>query len=461
MSAPRRSGAEQLLPLSELRPDGAVARLRGRVRYVVVLGCSPGAEMVLSVASDLGSSTDACGVPMDAVWRMMMPGVPDRWMRLWGGTESVQQLLENYSFLDGTGCMYNASPARIIAANAAEVGRRLPRAVRALAGLRERGAWVGVHPNAGLREQALVPCHVPVRDVGVPQRSANSGICWWGSMWFAAAFPPACAAVLAHHLRAQPALARGLTIADLRRPLHDAAASEPLRTRLYRDFAVGDDPAQAPELDGQNGFGQFTLLCSKLGVPLLTLMAPELVEVALPLTDARGASVAPPRAPRADEPGFLSVRTYHADFMPSLELVHAGRRWRLRSALVGSEFCGHQTALACCSADGRAWASYDSDAVRRRIGPVAFEVGAPGVPLATQTWWDALDRVLPVINNTSTSRYCDMNPRNRHPLESIARAYRTHAGVATAPMETSDASLNTVNMDWLYTPADASFSATC
>jgi len=159
-------------------PHGRCQRSRGE----------PSQQLRLHLSHEFARALDSYGVCRDALWRMSAPGLPDRWMRLWGGRQSLFALLQRYSFFDASGCAYSADSRQAMVRNAAE---RAPDVGRGPA----RGAYAArCRPCTQFRH--AVPCHVPVRNVGVAQLSARSGICWWGPLWFAVYFNTACRAVL-------------------------------------------------------------------------------------------------------------------------------------------------------------------------------------------------------------------------------------------------------------------------
>jgi len=160
---------------------------------------------------------------------------------------------------------------------------------------------------------------------------------------------------------------------------------------LFEHLGIGDDPDQAPELDGQNGYGQFARLCRTLGIPLITMYAPGMTQTPDALDGARAGDLA-----------FLGVRTYRSLHVPSFKLEHGGRTWRLRSAMIGSEFCGHQIGLSSCCRTQRKWAVYDSDAVRQCIGPIAWDMGDEA---GEEAWWRALEWIMPIHNATANISY--------------------------------------------------------
>lgn len=413
-------------------------------------GCVEGEFLALRLVRALDARRDASDCVLDGVWRIDKSGTRERQVRLLRGRASIDELLDKYTLLDGDECSFNASPDEYLRRNAEYNARQTGEALGgeidvAPHRMRRAGGPAFVYSEAALPLGAL-PCERALDDVGIPQRTIDSGICWWGSLWFAVMYPPPVRAVFLAGCAADPTL-RALCERVLRAP----DSSEPLRRHVYDTYAIGDDPAQAPHLDGQNGFGQFSLLCSALQIPLVTLMAPWMEAVRMALPNARKEQVPPP--PRADptRPALLGVRTYRSHWRPPHALEHGGRRWLLQSAWVGSEYCGHQCALArvdACEPGVEQWALYDSDGVRLGIGPITWHTTAA-------EWWDELPRVMPFTNKSASSKFCDMCPHNRHPMELVQRLLKVPAMERAAERMRSDA-FRQVNVDWLYTSDPAS-----
>jgi len=245
-------------------------------------------------------------------------------MRLWGGRQSLFALMQRYSFFDASGCAYSADSRQAMVLNAAGFAHttsgRGPDAGSGPA----RGAYA-LRCQPRIRFTHPVPCHVPVRNVGVAQLSARSGICWWGSLWFAVYFNPACRGVLDAAVARMPqGPASAVLRESLPRVLRDAAASERLRRALFEHYAIGDPPDQPPELDGQNAYAQLQRLCRHLRVPLTTLRAPPPGSAA-----AAPAEVRAPVGGLGPVAGLLGVRAYRGRYVPPFALLHGGRAWRL------------------------------------------------------------------------------------------------------------------------------------
>jgi len=426
----------------------------GKVYQVVVPGCAPGQRMRLQLSTEFSRDLDGYGVCRDALWRMRTPGLPDRWLRLWNGRQSLFALLHRYSFNDSTGCAYSIEPAQAMLRNATECALATGAPAPALARLAPRVAYAA-YCGSRARFAHAVPCHVPVRNVGIAQLSERSGICWWGSLWFALRFNEPCRAVVDRAVAQLPDDAASAVLREaLPLVLRDGAASERLRRALFEHVGIGNRPGQPPELDGQNAYVQLGRLCEYLHIPLTTIHAPAGCTGAGGVGGALGGGAASAQGGGAASaqpwPGLLGVRAHRQGHVPSFVVSHGGRTWRLRSALIASEFCGHQVALAALGFDQHKWALYDANAVREGISPVAWDIGEGA---GQAEWWTILEWILPIMNSTDTSRFCDMNPRNRHPMEPIASAIGAAGDRAAESLLRGlrGPGHRTVNIDWIYT----------
>lgn len=417
-----------------------------KVKKIMIQGCKDSDFMKIILQTELIDKVDDNGIVKDAIWKLKTPGLPHRWVRLWNGWNSLERLLTKYSFFDAHGCVYNLNPPKIVTANASNCSTKMNVNITPTS-LNKRNIYVHTCSRE-YRYRQFIPCHVPLKEVGIAQLSDRSGICWWGSMWFALCYSPDCMNVLLHYIQKS----RHVYLKKyLNNVLKTQKCSEALRKLLYETFGIGDNPKQEPELDGQNGYAQFSLLCSKLNIPMVTLMAPWMKDASSNIRSPVGEMVSPPRKPSPNEPAFLGIRTYRSVHVPKFEIKYGGRIWKLRSAMIGSEFCGHQIAISsCCGSQGK-WAVYDSDGVKECIGPVAWDISETGDD-GEMRWWSVLDKVMPIINKTNSSKYCDMNPHNRHPLESVNRAYMAELGNSgVKENDLQNTHFNQVNLDWIYT----------
>lgn len=423
---------------------------------VEVDGCARGQHMQLQLVKPLASQHVRDGCFEDAVWRVRTPGVVDRYTRLTKGRRALESLLEKYSFVDASGCPYSARPEAHAYNNARNNAHKTGERVDAEAVYQalmdappRRTRWFTADRAAAVRAAnataAPGACHFA--RTGIAQLSERSGICWYSSMFFALLFAPQMRDFLEAHVarRAQRCAHCAFLRDHLRDVLTTQACSERVRRYLYEQLGIGDPPDQAPELDGQNGCSMATLLMQKIDVPAITLLAPEMETAALPLRDAHDAPQPPPRAPRKGERAVLFVRTYRSRWRAPEVLVHRGKRYCLMSALIGSEFCGHQVGVSR-SCEPEMWSFSDSDGIRLGISPLCFRV-----PSRARAWHEVVTRAIPYSNASQSSEFCDLSPSGRHPLKVVADHLRTSGlGALTEHVDVASTAHDLVNVDYVY-----------
>lgn len=323
-------------------------------------------------------------------WKVTSSGSPDRIFATYSGSSSVEKLLNTYALLDNNACM-NIDRADIV------TRPRDSEEVRAL----ERSAV----------DASFVPMRAQSDAYGIPQRQANSGICWYAALMF----------VLCHNLDVRNEVEKYLpeeAIALLRECMHSPASAEKLREFFWNTYGMGDPYGQAPELDGQNGLTQFYVLAGRTGIPVLRYFVDK-DGVAHKLTD-------PVKSPSGE---LVSVRDAHQNgdlariltfrfrrgaherdrrMQPPRRKVVCGRRFRLTGMMIGSEHCGHQIAACASGRSWREWAVCDSDAQHRGIGVTHWKCTAPTADKAA--WWEAWRAVVPTVR--FHGGYCNLSPQN-------------------------------------------------
>lgn len=335
------------------------------------------------------------GVHQRIWWHVSSNGAPPRVFQTMNGPTSVQKLLNTYALLDADACM-NIDDADF------ETVSEENETVRELAS--------PSHVSAALSE--CVPDRA--RDgglYGIPQRQADSGICWYAALMF----------VLCHNLDVRshlesyvPRRAQEL----LRRCLHDPEASERLRELFWKEYGMGDPYGQAPELDGQNGLTQLYVLAGRIGMPILRYFvdaqgtAHKLTD---PVTDPSGQTVPVSDVGTRGEPAQLLTFRFRrgahekdARVQPPRRKVVCGRRFRLVGMMIGSEHCGHQIAACAAGRSWRCWGICDSDAQHRGIGVTHWTATTPSRDRAA--WWEQWKAVVPTVK--FHGGYCNLSPQN-------------------------------------------------
>ena len=219
-------------------------------------GCNGG---LTALATCIEKDRVERGCFSDAWWLIRCPSLPDRSVRLTQGLKSLQRLVARYGLLDAGGCVNSRNGCYSV-----------DLVDKVKASIKSTGA-----------------CTVPkeLRSwTGIPQRTEDSGICWYAALCFCMFFNKQMRACIIRHL--PPDLA---TFAS--ECLASPDASERLRKGLWERYAFGDLYGQPPELDGQNGVTQMTILCSQIGIPVLRMFVDsdaEVHEVDDPVIDQRG-----------------------------------------------------------------------------------------------------------------------------------------------------------------------------
>lgn len=410
------------------------------IRRIEVDGCKNGHRMVIEARRLLTLQIGNDGIPQDAIWRIHTAGSPTRVVRLFRGYESLHHLLEKYSFNDAFGCMYTRNPSATVLqnlrANAQKAGIPFDE-IRKVGGKRQIRLLRGKLPPMASRGAAAA-----AMVMGVPQRSLNSGICWWSAVCFAVMRPPLMREAVLVQLKDHAHFSHHapLWAESLQRP----AVAEELRRTIYTEMGLGDKPGIPEEDEGQNGFAVWSMYASKTKMPLIALAVinGELRNINESALDGNGAYVPPPRElALLHEPCMLCIRVHRNYYTPPMQLIHKGRTFVLQSCLIGSEWCGHQCALA--RGDQNIWHYMDSDAGRCAIGPFSFR-------LDEGRFWEDLQYVLPSSNHSSTSKFCDMAPHNRSPFELQLEGLKAEGVDVPEHKSMREDRHKVVNADWMY-----------
>lgn len=369
----------------------------------------PSTTIVKYETCDANTQIQAFTYKSETWWRISCPRMPDRWVKL-TFDKSLKHLISKFGYLDSGGCL---------------------------------NSRYGTFQSAALQDiQSDVTLDALNRDQrrvkGVPQRTHNSGLCWFGAFCFCVFF---CRQMKEFVLSYMPRELRLLTDGVL----EDLNKAEQLRKHLYNKYAFGDRPGQDPELDGQNGVSQFCVLAARLGIPVIRLMAPSLQEITDPsVYDQKGERRILRSLPKEGEGSLLIVRCFRTRWTPRRRLVREGRRYKLCAIMIGSEYCGHQIGVSTCDMHVCRWALADSDASREGIGPMfwCIERRRGESPTQFRERWRAMWDIILPATNFGRSKVCDFNPTNRptHDLE-------THNAARRRPTNSRP---GLVNPDYIY-----------
>lgn len=371
------------IPFDASKGQLPVAPAGMRLQTITFATC-PGSDLRLECAGHEAGEraagrplVDGFGMATVSWWRIVSERLAaTRAMRLTQGSTSMRALLRRYGFMDASGCVNH------------------------------RDAYANYAPLDAAFPMPALAIDVRLRNAtGVPQFYYNSGNCWFGALCTASFGNPDVLALLQRAM--DPDMA-GLAA----RALHDRDAAERLRKRLWYEFRVGDDVDDSPLKDGRNGFSEFTVLCAKLGVPLVRYRNEGAKMRIMPcnVNDRRGKRCTV-SSPRQSEPHLLVVRFQDGDHVrfPVLRCFEMGNtRYELVGWYAGQRKCGHQIGVAFPSPhDWRHAIIGDSDLHKDGIGMVHVDyIGAP------DGWWDAWKSIVHVTKFGVDSAFCNLSPHN-------------------------------------------------
>lgn len=354
----------------------------------------PGSPLRLFVVkTNTSSPIDDHGVYRDAWYKVECRGLPDRFLRLYDGSSSLRELLKRYGFQDGSGCVNHRDVEAVF-----------------------------VPKDDPLSRQLLVPINTQHR-LGVPQFYKNSGICWFAAMCWTSFANDAIASIIRSKI---PPEMRDLC----KECLSDRNKAQQLRNMLWNKYGIGDDISQPPEMDGRNGFSEFTTFCAKFGIPMIrykensgTMKAMEPV-----VKDRKGNPCTVSLPQNKDEPHLLVLRYQdgdHTKFPVHRRIQFHKQRYKLSGMYMGSRKCGHQIGASTIDDNWRHWGIGDADLHKSGIGP--FYIIFSGSEWNTDNWWKAWKHVVHVTKfGANTSEFCNINPQN--PSDSSLDKYRGTVG---------------------------------
>lgn len=340
----------------------------------------PNASLSVKVVRENSSPLEAQGTAADSWWVIETPRLPTRCVRMFEGSHSMAQFLLKFGLLDATGCVHHK------------------RAILAYAPA----------------DEALPPYpldrHVPttLQDArGVPQFYPRSGVCWFASLcgvFFARSD------VLAWLENFMPPSMHALA----ERSLYHREDAQKLRNLWWTEYSVGDDISLPPEMDGRNGFSEFTTMCAKLGIPLVRLDMREEGNVLMP-NEVRDRRKVPctVHLPDKGEKHLLALRyidgDHHARHPLQRRIVVNGVRYRLLGVTSGHRKCGHQ--IGWVALDGwRHLMAVDADLHKDGIGPLFVHFDGSEWQ---ERWWEGCREMLHVHKFGSGHReFCNLSPHN-------------------------------------------------
>lgn len=306
-------------------------------------------------------------------WGIFAPRLPDRYVCL-KSREALKHFTQEYGYLDKNECVNYKSGYYVI------------------------GQMCG-------EKKPVIDSLKKIYKFGIPQKTTNSGLCWYSAMCFAAFYCKHLRNIFISHSTDEKLNALMHTC------LTNKINAEVLRCHLYDKYKVGDDPKQSPDKDGQNGLSQLLILVAQLQIPFVCLIAPNLSDFKI---DIIGQDRVKIPLNNKDVPEILCVRCYRTKWKPQMIIKYGGHKYKLTSILIGSEECGHQIGVSSCDAYLSRWAVCDSDACKKGIGPMYWKIKTiegESISGFTTRWWTAFSTMIPVTMYNFGS-FCNFSIHN-------------------------------------------------
>ena len=349
--------------------------------YKITFSTCPGKNLEVRLVKDVNGNIDSqYGVPRDSWWSIVTPDLPTRVIRLFWGAHSLKELIKRYGFLDASGCIHH----------------------------RDATAWFVDRQTQWepFDLEKCVPSHL-LNTTGVPQFMPNSGVCWFASIC-SVFFGP-------YHLRNwvtsfMPPKMKLLC----ERCLFDREAALALRHMWWYDYHVGDDVDLPPEMDGRNGFSEWSVLCAKLNIPLLrySLENEQLRLMNNHLRDRKGKSVTLPQ-PQRNKKHLLALRyidgNHHKRHPILRRIILNNIRYKFVGCISGNRKCGHQIGW-CTTNSWRHVMVGDADLHKDGIGPLFIHFS--GEKWAKE-WWNGCREMVHVAKfGPNRKEFCNLSPHN-------------------------------------------------
>lgn len=364
----------------------------------------PNSTLSIDLVRPESTEFDDRGISTDSWWVIRCSNLPDRSFRISKGSQSIGELLRRYGFQDSTGCVNHRD--------------------------------VTAHYSTSFTPSELKHVPTELRDAnGVPQFYWNSGVCWFNAMcWTSMANRDLKKLITTHISDDSFRHVYG-------RSIFDRDSAETFRKRLWHEMTVGDDVTQSAELDGQNGFTQFCIMCAQLGVPMYRLRERDgqIKRLDPRVTGPKGNTYTLHAPKSQDDPHILAVRFQDGDhqrFPIVRRLQFRNKRYRLVGLYMGQRKCGHQIGMASPSGHWRDWSIADADLHKVGVGPIFVRFEGDRW---RNDWWKAWGELVHVTKfGQNNSEFCSLSPHN--PKNDSLDVYRggTNRG--------------TNSIDLLYTP---------
>lgn len=343
----------------------------------------PGTTFRIYIHSVIGNhNVDEFGMSENSWWIIECDSLPIRAVRLYMGSRSMSEFLRRYGFTDPGGC------------------------------LNHKHVRLKYTPDS-YPIKATPPSWIPscvVESMGIPQFYPRSGNCWFAAMCGTSFMSNDVRQILEAHVQNEELRTcfKGCNF--------DRNTAERLRKRLWYDFAVGDNVENPPELDGRNGFAEFSTMCAKIGAPMHRYKERkgELLEMDDRVIDQRNKTHRL-RKPNKNEEHILALRFQdgdHVNKFPVQRRLRIGSQYyKLCGFYAGQKKCGHQLGIVSPTGNWRDWVILDADLHKDGISPIFVRFEGP--EWITGKWWDAWEHLIHVTKfGHGTSELCNLSPWN-------------------------------------------------
>jgi len=346
---------------------------------------SKDSDLCISLVADGGDEgvtrspqVDKHGMATDSWWSIGCSKLPNRTLRLSQGTHSMTQLLKRYGFQDSTGCVNHRDATAIYDTKRVY--------------------------NGDLRD---VPKHL--RDAsGVPQFYARSGVCWFAALCWSSFANTQVRDFIMKHMPSD-------LQAHCERCLFSRDSAEELRKRLWFDYSVGDNIEDPPEMDGRNGFTEFSVMCARLGIPMIRFRESNgnFRKIDPRVSDRRGETWKVVTPKKLSDMHFLVLRFQDGDhkrFPICRRLKYKTQRYRLVGLYMGQRKCGHQIGISFPTENWRSMSIGDADFHKDGIGPKFIRFNGHRW---VNDWWAGLRHLVHITKfGRDNNEFCSLSPWN-------------------------------------------------
>ena len=342
----------------------------------------PGEHLSIRLAKVEGNkNTEPTGVPVHSWWIVKTENVCDRAMKIYDGSNSMNELLKRYAFQGASGCLHHKNVVL---------------------------EYVKVE-NFEEQDIPWIPKELK-NSIGIKQFSVNSGVCWFSAicwcMFSEERFRNWLIQYIPQYLKK-----------TCENCIYNHEEAVKFRHALWNDYRIGDDITLPPEMDGRNGFSELTVWFAKLKIPMIRyeMKGDKYVLMSNIVRDRTNKQVNCTIPKNNDEKHALALRyrdgDHHEKHPVKRRIRVNGKRYFLVGATSGSRKCGHQIGWTLVNG-WRVLAIGDADIHKAKIGPIFIHF--EGTKWNDEkNWWSGCRGVFPVTKFGHGRReVCNFSPHN-------------------------------------------------